>query len=95
MAIHLKITGLVQGVGYRQWFRRHAEAHGASGWVRNRADGSVEALLLANDQALEALMREAMTGPLGAKVDSIDQTFVTLSDPERTQVAGFEIRATI
>lgn len=95
MAMHLTIRGLVQGVGYRQWFRRRALEHGASGWVRNRADGTVEALVLAGDEAYAALLRDAMNGPLGAKVDAIDEIAITFGDPERERVEGFEIRPTV
>jgi acylphosphatase len=73
VAIHLTIRGRVQGVGYRQWFKRRAEALGVSGWVRNRADESVEAVIDGPEAAVEALVREAMGGPAGAKVDRIER----------------------
>ena len=91
MALHVTIRGLVQGVGYRQWLRRRAEGLGITGWVRNREDGSVEAVLAGADAAVGRLLREAMTGPLGAKVDSIDQQPVAEPDSH----TGFEIRPTI
>ncbi|WP_439575305.1 acylphosphatase [Phreatobacter sp.] len=95
MAIHLTIRGLVQGVGYRQWFRRRALELGVSGWVRNRRDDTVEALIFAGDEAYEQLLRDAMNGPLGAKVDAIEEKSITFSHPEREQVEGFEIRPTV
>jgi acylphosphatase len=95
VALHLTIRGRVQGVGYRQWFRRRALELGASGWVRNREDGSVEALVWAGDEAAEQLLRDAMNGPLGAEVDAIDHKAVSFADPAREQVDGFEIRPTI
>jgi acylphosphatase len=91
MALRLTITGLVQGVGYRQWLRRRAERLGITGWVRNREDGSVEAVLAGTDEAVGKLLREAMTGPLGARVDSMDQQ--AIAEPDARQ--GFEIRPTI
>ncbi len=69
--LHLTISGIVQGVGYRQWFRRQALARALSGWVRNRADETVEAVVEGDAVAVEDLVRVAMTGPLGAKVDRI------------------------
>lgn len=95
MARHLSIRGRVQGVGYRQWFRRRALELGATGWVRNRADGSVEALVIAGDEAYDQLVRDAMNGPMGAKVDEIRETDVDLFDAERDFTEEFEIRATI
>jgi acylphosphatase len=70
---HLVIAGIVQGVGYRQWFRREADRRGVSGWVRNCADETVEAVVTGPRAAVEDLVREAMNGPLGAKVDRIDR----------------------
>ncbi|MGU9980235.1 acylphosphatase [Phreatobacter sp. HK31-P] len=95
MAIHLTISGRVQGVGYRQWFKRRADALGITGWVRNRSDDTVEALIFAGDEVREQLLRDAMNGPAGAKVDAIDEKAITFSHPEREQVDGFEIRPTV
>jgi acylphosphatase len=71
MAKHLRITGLVQGVGYRATFARQARALGLSGWVRNRQDGSVEATIAGNIQALERIVAWAEHGPAGAQVRSV------------------------
>jgi len=73
LALHLRIEGIVQGVGYRQWFRRQAEARGLAGWVRSRSDESVEAVVVGAPDAAEDMVREAMNGPLGAKVDRIER----------------------
>lgn len=80
MALHLTLSGRVQGVGYRQWFRRRAEALGVSGWVRNRSDDSVEAVIDGTVEAVEALVREAMNGPAGAKVDRIERRAATADE---------------
>ncbi|MDM0115861.1 acylphosphatase [Variovorax sp. J22R133] len=70
----VRVRGRVQGVGYRDGCAEGARALGVSGWVRNRADGSVEALLQGTPQQL-ADMREWMsTGVHGARVDSMDVT---------------------
>lgn len=71
MAFHLRIEGIVQGVGYRQWLQRQAAALDVAGWVRNRADESVEAVIDGAPAAVESLVRAAMNGPAGAKVDAI------------------------
>lgn len=71
MDLHIVISGFVQGVGYRQWLRGRALAAGVTGWVRNRADGTVEAVLSGPSESVEALVTEAMRGPRGARVDDI------------------------
>lgn len=73
LTLHLTIAGRVQGVGYRQWFRREAARRGVAGWVRNRADETVEAVVTGEANAVEDLVREAMNGPMGAKVESIER----------------------
>jgi acylphosphatase len=67
----LRIQGLVQGVGFRYALGREAERRGVAGWVRNRADGSVEALLSGNAEAVEALTAWARRGPPAARVSEV------------------------
>ncbi len=69
----LVITGRVQGVGYRHWLAARADALGVSGWVRNRADGAVEALLAGETDAVEELARLCRRGPPAAAVTSITE----------------------
>ncbi|CAN5251688.1 hypothetical protein BH11PSE11_BH11PSE11_34000 [soil metagenome] len=76
MGTHLKILGLVQGVGYRYNFQQRANALGLSGWVRNRVDGSVEAGLAGNPEAIKKLIEWAWRGPDGAQVKDIMMTEV-------------------
>jgi acylphosphatase len=71
-AVQLRITGRVQGVGYRAWFADEARARGLAGWVRNRADGSVEACIAGNESTLTQMIETAWTGPFSARVDRID-----------------------
>ncbi|MBK1662316.1 acylphosphatase [Paracraurococcus ruber] len=74
-ARHLLIGGRVQGVGYRDWMVREAGRLGLSGWVRNRPDGQVEAVVAGPEPAVEALLTLLRRGPRLARVDSIEETF--------------------
>ena len=65
------IGGLVQGVGYRDWMARRAREFGIDGWVRNRDDGTVEALVSGHADAVEELLRRCRRGPRLAAVSSI------------------------
>lgn len=65
---HLRIRGRVQGVGFRDALRREALARGCTGWVRNRRDGSVEALVQGETAAVEAVVSWAGQGPPAARV---------------------------
>jgi len=61
--IHLIISGSVQGIGYRQWIKHQAEKLRIAGWVTNRADGSVEAMVSGDDQNIDTLIKRARQGP--------------------------------
>jgi len=66
------ITGRVQGVGYRDWVMDAARQLKITGWVRNRMDGSVEALIVGEDAAVGAMVEACRRGPPAAHVDEID-----------------------
>ena len=66
--VRLRITGRVQGVGYRLWATRTGTSLGLRGWVRNRSDGSVEALVTGTPDDVSALVKASGTGPPGAQV---------------------------
>lgn len=68
----LGITGRVQGVGYRDWAMVTAQKLGLRGWVRNRVDGSVEALVVGDDDAVGKMIEACRRGPTLAKVDTVD-----------------------
>lgn len=68
------IHGLVQGVGYRMWTQRAASRHGLSGHVRNRADGTVEALFSGEAEPVAAMIVACRAGPPGARVTGLDVT---------------------
>ena len=85
---HLRITGRVQGVGYRYAFAERATALGVSGCVRNRLDGSVEAVACGPAETVQALMDWAQRGPMGARVDG-----VAVGEAEGV-FSGFEQRET-
>ncbi len=86
-AKRLVIHGVVQGVGFRAWMVRQARALGVSGWVRNRADGAVEALVAGETAAVEELARLCRRGPRLAEVVSIEEE---LADPP--EQVGFSQR---
>jgi acylphosphatase len=74
-ARHLRIEGRVHGVGYRDWLVREASRLGLYGWVRNRRDGSVEALIAGDEAAVRSLLSLCRRGPVLARVDRITESF--------------------
>ena len=89
----LIIHGRVQRVGFRWALRAQACALGLCGWVRNRSDGSVEALLCGTPEAVESLTEWAWLGPPGARVERVlsqDQP----NAPPSEMTPGFELRPT-
>jgi acylphosphatase len=91
---HVLIRGQVQGVGFRAWLRHHAELNGLEGWVRNRRDGAVEALLSGPDSLVDAMLKACRQGPAGSHVQSVDM----LPDPSTldssVQAGRFEVLPT-
>ena len=71
-AVRLIIHGRVQGVGERAWATQAAQTLRLDGWVRNRADGSVEALVSGTTKAVESFVAAATHGPRGARVTAVD-----------------------
>lgn len=85
---HLVVRGRVQGVGFRLSTVREAEGHGITGWVRNRRDGSVEAVVQGPREAVDRMLQWIARGPDGARVDTVE---VTDTDGE---FSGFGSRPT-
>lgn len=73
---HAIIRGEVQGVGFRYWTQRAALTYGLEGFVRNRRDGSVEALFYGPAAVVADMLEDCRRGPRGAVVTSIDQSGV-------------------
>lgn len=67
----IRIHGHVQGVGYRDYLRDEADRLGVTGWVRNRADGSVEAVVQGSAEAVERILSWARRGPPAARVTQL------------------------
>jgi acylphosphatase len=68
----LRISGVVQGVGYRAWAEDQAKALGLAGWVRNRRDGSVEVLVSGETGAVEQMLGLCWQGPRAAQVERVE-----------------------
>ena len=69
---HVSIRGRVQGVGYRAWTADEARRRGLEGWVRNRRDGSVEAVLVGAEDVIADMLAACHRGPSSARVDAVD-----------------------
>ena len=81
------VHGRVQGVFFRDTCRQQATAHRVSGWVRNRPDGSVEAVFEGEPQAVEAMTQWCRGGPAYAQVERVE-----VEDESPTGEHGFEVR---
>ncbi|HUO72873.1 MAG TPA: acylphosphatase [Solirubrobacteraceae bacterium] len=81
------VSGRVQGVFFRDSARERARTHGVAGWIRNRSDGSVEAVLEGEPEAVERVIRFLRTGPPRARVDD-----VAIENEPPEGLASFEIR---
>lgn len=82
-----RITGRVQGVGFRAWTHGEAERHGLAGWVRNEPDGSVAVLLAGSGPAVSAMIDLLWEGPPGAAVSGVE----TREEAPDDLPAGFRV----
>ncbi|CDN46936.1 acylphosphatase [Neorhizobium galegae] len=78
-AAMVRITGRVQGVGFRAWTREEAEELGLTGWVRNEPDGSVLALLAGSPASISQMLERFRHGPPGASVSGAERQPATLA----------------
>ncbi len=88
-ALHVIVSGRVQGVWFRAWTCEQAEALGLRGWVRNKSDGRVEAVIAGSEEALESMLSRFGDGPPLAKVSEVESEAWGGEVPE-----GFEQRHT-
>jgi len=92
---HIVVRGRVQGVGYRAFVENEALQRRLRGWVRNRRDGSVEAVFSGPRSDVEAVVEACRRGPFSARIDEIDQrdgTEADLLDAEKD--GAFSVRPT-
>ncbi len=90
--VTITVTGRVQGVGFRWALRAEAQRLGTRGWVRNRSDGAVEALVAGDPDAVEGVIAWAHEGPPSSRVADVD----VLESGESVDVPeGFEIRESV
>lgn len=87
--VRVHVRGRVQGVGYRYWAERTAGDLGLSGWVRNRSDGTVEAVFSGAEADVEAMIARCQHGPRSAVVASVD-----VADEPGPPPPGFAVRPT-
>jgi acylphosphatase len=88
--VHVRIEGRVQGVGYRAWLADTAVAIGLTGWVRNRRDGSVEAVFQGDAAEVARMLRACERGPPAARVER-----VAVGEQTDAPLRGFEVRETL
>ena len=86
--VRVVVHGYVQGVFFRETTRRKAAALGVTGWVRNRPEGSVEAVFEGEPRLVDELVAWCQHGPIGAEVDDVD----AVEEPPRGDLYRFEVR---
>jgi acylphosphatase len=89
VARYIVARGRVQGVGYRAFVADEAARRGIAGWVRNRRDGTVEAVFEGPPDAVEAVIAACRIGPWGARVDAVE---VRGASPEERAIRPAEAR---
>jgi acylphosphatase len=88
--VRVRIEGMVQGIWYRGWTMEQARARGLDGWVRNRHDGSVEAVFSGPSQAVDEMIDACGQGPGLACVEAVH-----VSDEQDNTDDGFEQKSTV
>lgn len=90
--VRVVVRGRVQGVGFRAWAAGEAKALGLSGWVRNRRDGTVEAVFRGRADAVAEMLEDCAEGPPFATVERVDQHPASAAEAGN---GGFEQRETV
>lgn len=88
VSLKASVHGLVQGVGFRAWALRRADALGLSGWVVNAPDGSVTVVLEGDRELVNEMLEALHKGPMLARVQRVDVEF----QPYSGKLRGFEIK---
>ena len=91
-AVHLLISGRVQGVWYRGWAVDTARALNLRGWVRNRRDGCVEAVITGPAEAVDRMISACREGPPAARVSDVEVTPASKEEAENDAPGPFEQR---
>jgi acylphosphatase len=89
---HVLIHGRVQGVSFRAWTQHQAELHGLKGWVRNRRDGTVEAVFSGPENLVDVMLKACHAGPAGSRVEKVE--ILAHGEPDFDAAGRFEIRRT-
>ncbi len=89
-SLRLRVEGFVQAVGYRHFAIEEATKLGLDGWIRNRADGTVEILVSGGTKAVEAFVAASMRGPAGSRVKNVE-----LHNAEPPEDKGFHRRPSV
>jgi acylphosphatase len=94
--LQVMIRGRVQGVGYRAWVEYQATASGLDGWVRNRRDGSVEALFAGSPKLVAEMVALCRHGPPSARVDSVTSETASVDELDlRRAGEAFSVLGTV
>jgi acylphosphatase len=88
--VRVRLEGHVQGVGFRYWTEQAAGNLGLDGWVRNRRDGGVEAVLSGRPEDVARMLERCRQGPASARVD-----FVKVEEEMQPPPAGFDVKPTV
>jgi acylphosphatase len=95
MAVRIVVHGRVQGVWYRGWTVDQARAYGLTGWVRNRREGTVEALLIGSETAVRAMIEDCWSGPVAARVTGIEEHVLSTDELADEARGAFDQRPTV
>jgi acylphosphatase len=90
-AVHLRVFGKVQGVGFRAWAKEQADKKGLRGWARNRSDGSVEVVFVGHAHTLDGMVTLCRKGPAGAEVSRVARIPGEYRPDETEVPPGFQL----